>query len=820
MKFKNNTKRNLSLMVLGVAFVPLFFSSNGIANNITNYSNSSVREGEIDSISLGESKSFDVYNYLDELTFTAEYYFSDRQTSDGSITYTLDYSITNQINTTETKFLYLNIYEIQSDGSKIKNSTLSETTSFSLAYEETFTSTVTFTLDEEVDVAFSTAVEYNQSPYESGLVYLFSKDRPVVENSTGNGDVINNEYEISYDYSGDVDLIDDIKFYNGTTLLTEGVDFEILTREEVYNLPTSIKLLNLNPNTIYNEVNMQIYYHTNFPNDNRIDKYTFESFGTMPTDVNSLFSVTTQNVTTNSVEFYAESNLSGINTLTLKKIEILDKDSVVQSFEIENSNADKGGALPLTGLQSNKTYDYDVRVTYSTYSGAEYEVNYDVAPFTTLYEAITIPTFSATNITQNSATLDWSIIDNSSTLDNIVITNVDTSEVVYEGIDKSMTGFELNNLDSNTTYNYQMVVSASDINGNVLTDVTKDLTFKTEIEQPLLATDQSSFEVIDTNSIKLWWSFEDVNSLISKVEIIDKDSATPVYTDEIALDGFDNSELILSDLNSNTTYNYSFVYYWSYVNSTGETVEESSSNDFTFTTYANQPTIDNFSVTERGESNLRLSWNITDIDSTITHAEIVDQDNNVVCPVSELNGEYNVSGLESGNTYNYKLNIDWAAKNTSQTVEPIYSSITEDTVWNIPTINDVTVEEDDENLTISWDIGTNNNDLEIKSIIVVINGEEREVEVNTNGSITIPKDEFELGDNSIKIIVNYADKSNPDEIKSIEKEINYNLSTINGTSKGFPWLILGVALAILIVLLIIIFIVIKIIGSKNKKAKA
>ncbi len=811
MNKKNIKGIYILVFFLGIFLIPFTFSIKKVENTINTYiTNANPRTDSIDSISLGETRNFDVYNPGDELCFNVEYVYVDKTiNTDSTITYELNYSLTNLIDTQPTTKLFINIYEIQSDGSAVKNATLSEETDFSLEVNDVFNDTITFTLDEEIDVAVSTSVLYNASPYESGLVYLFSKDRPIIENNLISEDLSNNKYEASYNYSGDLELVDSIEFYNNETLLVEGTDYQVLTEEEAFNLPTSIEFLNLNSNTIYSEFNLKIYYHTNFPNDNRIDTYNLGSFGTLPNNINDLFSISLESLTSYTANIYAESNLSGITTLTLNKIEILNQDEIIETYDVEVSNANNSGILPVDNLTPNTNYDLDVKATYETYSGSEFSISYDLDNFTTTPLDIEVTNFSTSNITSDSVELNWEISDPSSVITNIQISDKDSLNVIYEGDEKSVSNFEVNNLMSNTAYSYEMTITSTDINGNDLTPLTQTLTFNTSIIEPTL--EEYSIETIDQNSIKLSWKFLDENSYINKVEILDSESTT-IYSDVDATDGFDNDELIINELDSNSIYNYTFNYYWSYTNSSEEIIEDNETINFTSYTDAFAPEISLFKVSERGEDFLTISWDVSDDDSTLNEIEFTNTNDNVSYSTSDLTGTYTFTGLEDSSTYNIEMGVYWNSNNPNQVSDTLFQDISVDTIWKEPIIDEIIVEESDDDFTISWEIGTNNDDLTIDSISIEINGELRELEIDVNGEITIPKDEFFTGDNSIKVIVDYHENDNPDEIKVVEKEINYLNS--NDSFSYWWWTLLAIIILILIMILVLV-----IIKNKNSKIK-
>ncbi len=828
--FKNKW-RLLFSFVLTFLFVSttLIVATSKVENNIFlgNYKKDTLdmKDDSIDSISLGESKEFNVYNTQTppELTFIVSYDYIDKTLNgDGTITYELDYSLTNKINTNPTSILYINIYEIQSDGTSIKNDSLSESIDFSLAVNETFNDGITFTLDEDVDVAVSTAVQYSGSPYESGLVYLFSKDRPIIENQSINEDFNLNEYYLYFDYSGDLDLIDDIKFYNENVLLVEDIDYEVISSESSYSWVNGIKFLNTTPNTIYNQYEVEINYHTNFPNDNRIDRYTISPFGTSPDDLNNLINISANNATKDSVDLQAQANLSGIETITLKNIEIFDGSNSLNSYDLSLSNENQTYNDSISTLESNTTYDLDAVITYETISGANTEVLVDINQFNTLPIDPEIQSFNLEDVSSTTASLSWEINDSDLVVKNIEVKDIDLNSIIYNGLETS-NEILVENLESLTTYNYQLNVTYQDLN-NTEYSVSQDLQFKTTPIEPNLALDNSFINVLDQNNVELTWKFNDENSILNNVQIIDKFDESVIYEDDNS-DGnnnYDYEDYLISDLNSNTTYNYQIKYSWSYTDLDSEEISDSSYIDFSFTTLASNPEIVDFLVSDKTETSMELSWNITDNDNVIDSIEILDESNNLIYSPTSKTGSYNIQDLNKGQEYNFKLQVKWTPLNEEQSNEVIESVVTERTFDNTINIGDVTAESIDDNydilidinlgrdLTINWGSVVINNDvdnsIDITDQLNMIDGEGQ---IN----LTINKDSItSLEDNNIEITINYTDSyGNTDEF-TISKIIPSTSDEIPIYRNLWFWLVVLISL---LVILLLAYLISKIFIKKN-----
>ncbi len=828
--FKNKW-RLLFSFVLTFLFVSttLIVATSKVENNIFlgNYKKETLdmKDDSIDSISLGESKEFNVYNTQTppELTFIVSYDYIDKTLNgDGTITYELDYSLTNKINTNPTSILYINIYEIQSDGTSIKNDSLSESIDFSLAVNETFNDGITFTLDEDVDVAVSTAVQYSGSPYESGLVYLFSKDRPIIENQSINENFNLNEYYLYFDYSGDLDLIDDIKFYNENVLLVEDIDYEVISSESSYSWVNGIKFLNTTPNTIYNQYEVEINYHTNFPDDNRIDRYTISPFGTSPDDLNNLINISANNATKDSVDLQAQANLSGIETITLKNIEIFDGSNSLNSYDLSLSNENQTYNDSISTLESNTTYDLDAVITYETISGANVEVLVDINQFNTLPIDPEIQSFNLEDVSSTTASLSWEISDSDLVVKNIEVKDIDLNSVIYTGLETS-NEILVENLESLTTYNYQLNVTYQDLN-NTEYSVSQDLQFKTTPIEPNLALDNSFINVLDQNNVELTWKFNDENSILNNVQIIDKFDESVIYEDDNT-DGnnnYDYEDYLISDLNSNTTYNYQIKYSWSYTDLDSEEISDSSYIDFSFTTLASNPEIVDFFVSNKTETSMELSWNITDNDNVIDSIEILDESNNLIYSPTSKTGSYNIQDLNKGQEYNFKLQVKWTPLNEEQSNEVIESVVTERTFDNTINIGDVTMESIDDNYDILIDINLGK-DLTINWGSVVINGDvDNSVDitdqlnmVDGEGQInlTINKDSIaSLEDNNIEITINYTDSyGNTDEF-TISKIIPSTSDEIPIYRNLWFWLVVLISL---LVILLLVYLISKIFIRKN-----
>ncbi len=804
-------------------FVFIFFGLiNTNIKNKENIENINKRElnqkiNENDLLFPGEIKHFYGPVYEISNSYKLSFDYIDNVDDGTNITYNFKFDMWNMFNSSSGYNYYISsveilFYEIDNSGSLLYNGS-KEYNVGNLNYNEIYYSDVdSFTVSKDKNIAVKVLADFNGGafPSDSSRIAYLSKlstlDIPNIQNINIDENYDLNEYILSYDLFGKKDLINEISFSNSSLMinLVEGIDYEILEYDTVNtSIPTKIKFLNLNPNTIYNNLKINLKYEEAFFGGSKVVEYVVPTFGTKPENLENAISIESSNPTENSIDLNLNVNLSGMETVNLTNITINDGTEIIKSYDVNLSNEVLNISTTISSLNKNTTYNWDVDLTYKTTLNNTYNFNFALDEFTTTPEKPEIINFDAIDIGVNSVKLIWEIIDNDSSINEVKIYDMNNpTHVIYSGNEILETGFEINNLIESTVYHYGMKLYWKDINGKNLEPITTEIYFATNPTPPSIILD-NSFISIGEESVNLNWEFLDSNNILNKVEIIDNETSNILFEDSDGSNGFNNSIEIL-DLESNKIYNYQIKYYWSYNHPiSGDLITDQNNLNFSFSTKSYVPIINDFSLVNKNETYLTVAWDVTDQSNVVESIEIIDKSNsnNVVFSTNQLVSEYKIQNLNPGQEYNYELKVNWNSLNLEQNTSSILANLNAKTIDNSPNIEEISFEKDSGGMMVYWNI-IDSNDIEIQSINIYVNDEMFFNTNELNGSLYISNEDLNnIKNGNIKVSVNYIDYFGVQ--KSVENEIKYDLRS--NSNKNTSWLWFAEMILIFIILGLVIY---------------
>lgn len=307
----------------------------------------------------------------------------------------------------------------------------------------------------------------------------------------------------------------------------------------------------------------------------------------------------------------------------------------------------------ITGLTVNTTYYYKAYATNNAGTGYG-----DVKQFTTTSSSVQIPsvtTLAATNITNNSATLNGSVTYSGSatiTARGFVYgtSSGNLSNTIQSGSGTGTFGKTITGLSSGTTYYYKTYATYSE--GTRYGEV-KSFTTTTNVLIPSVST--LSAINITTNSATLTGNItSDGGATVTSRGFVYGTSSNNLSQTVQSGSGTGNFSKILTGLPYGTTY-----YYKAYATNSMGTAYGNVMSFATERVYS--PTVITESATRITTNNATLNGNITsDGGATVTSRGFVygtsndNLSNNVQCGSGTSNYSKNLTGLDMGTTYYYK----------------------------------------------------------------------------------------------------------------------------------------------------------------------
>lgn len=192
-------------------------------------------------------------------------------------------------------------------------------------------------------------------------------------------------------------------------------------------------------------------------------------------------------------------------------------------------------------LSPNTSYQFRVCVMCSSVSGTFCS---DLCPFTTLLTSCAAPTgLAANNISSTGATFSWTAVPTAS---KYTVQYKSVSESNWRTVETTTNSLNVNDLVSNTTYQFRVCVMCTDVNGSFCSDL---VSFSTSVTANCVAPTNLSANNISISGATLTWSaVASANRYIVQYKAT---SETAWRTAEVS-----SNSLGINDLAPNTSYQF------------------------------------------------------------------------------------------------------------------------------------------------------------------------------------------------------------------------------------------------------------------------
>lgn len=772
--------------------------------NFQNNSTLKTPRSDVDSITVGESKEFDVYNGSSDLTFHVKYDFLQRidHLDVGEIEYHVNVTITNLINTTSTSNLYYQIIDANTSDIYID-----EENAFSLAFNEEWSKEYQFSVPDDAHLKMRVGVQYSLSPYYSDYIYLLSFDRPTITNLKVEKDISSPEkVNIVWKYQGDPSIIIPEKTYiNGT-----GIGTNILFD------PTSEKFEvdNLSSNTLYDDWSVTIAYESGFDDEvgGKIVEQSLPSFYTFFENVVDVPTFSYANITSSS--FTVEVDFSGILTDTITYTNLYfksDSASIDKSQDID-VDSDQQLTFDFTVNSSQKINDLNVDITLEDNLFNTTTYNLPLPEIQIPSKEITIDNFEIVDgsIEQNSIKINWTIIDDDNIKTKIYLyDNISGSEII-ELNSLSASDYEINNFNSNNNYSLVLKVDWLDpITNDSGTKESSPIEFNTSYNLPKII--DFSLKDHTNNSATLNIKYEDADDIVDTLIIHDNNNNFA----DITLEPNDINPLTHTyKLNNLSLGSYELVLSINWISLDDSGTIESSSISFEI---FDVPEILKFEV-ESFQSKIIVNWEIEDTSFLVDDVEVNLSDGQKES--YDLSGNVNPTISQTTIFDNLEFNTNYQASiiinYTHEGVPDSSTTIKEITTKDVPApiINTFNYEIKDSKIILRWNIEYDSNLVILSSIKIYDSQNELILQTNdSEGELELNGEDYP-GTNEFNLVVNWEDlEGNTSDDWMINKKttVIYNPSTKN---IKLYFIIIFTILALLAIIISIIIIYIK-----NKKVK-
>ncbi len=337
---------------------------------------------------------------------------------------------------------------------------------------------------------------------------------------------------------------------------------------------------------------------------------------------------------------------------TITSIELLKDNNVLKDIDA----TDLDNNIEDTELQTNQTYNYQLKITYNDLydsSGSTLLIlNSEIKNISTENITPTINTFNA-SLNDKTILINWDIKDDSTAITSIsLLRNGDEIKTIAK--EDLANSYNDNDLESNKTYNYSLIVNYQDPynpSGTSLQLYSSGVTVTTEGIIPII----NSFNAtLDDFKTTITWDVSDDKNIITSGTIL-RDGE--LIKDVDGLSGtFEDTNLTMDK-----SYNYQLVInYNDYYNETKTFIL--SSDIIQVVTSNITPIINNFDVSLKNEE-AEITWDISDDASTID--SIIFYKNEI--KIHEINNpktkdlisSWSDPELTMNKSYSYKMMINY-----------------------------------------------------------------------------------------------------------------------------------------------------------------
>jgi len=441
------------------------------------------------------------------------------------------------------------------------------------------------------------------------------------------------------------------------------------------------------------------------------------------TDTTAVISWTTNEAATSSLRYGTDTGYGttlsnpNLNTSHLYLLTGLTKGT---EYHIQLENADASGNIATSD-------DY-------TFTTLEVSNSDDKTPPVITFDA----TSGVTNITNTSATINWSTDETASSKIEYGLDTNYNSNVIDSSLN-STHSYTLNGLTKNTTYHFRL--NNTDPSGNMISS--SDYTFTTidttDYTPPVMtfASSTDITNVSDTSAVISWVTDEVASSSLSFG--IDTTYASSTLTNDYLNTSHTYN---ISGLNKGTTYHFQ-------MKNTDASGNTAVSEDFTFTTTDSSdktPPIITFAtstdITNITNTSVVLNWLTNEVaNSKIEYGEDTSYASSSIDSSFNTNHSYALTDLKKNTTYHFRITSADAAGNSASTDDYTFTTI-DTTDYTPPVITFATSTDitnlTDNSFTISW----TTNELATSSVAYGLNtsyasSSDINNNLNTDHSVTI-----------------------------------------------------------------------------------
>ncbi len=767
--------------------------------------NASEKVGGVDSITVGETKEFDVYNGASELTFHIKYEYLERIniSEESKIEYHINTIITNKINTAKTSALYFQVYDANTGTNYIN-----QTTSFNLAFNDEWSKEQIFSTPDTAHLKMRLGVKYALSPYYSDYIYLLSFDRPTITDLRVEKNINDpRSVNIIWKYQGDPSIIiEDKTFINGEGIDTDSPFDPTSEKYEVNNLQT---------NTLYDDWSVTIAYESGFNDepDGKIVEQQLLPFYTLFNGVHATPNFTYSDVTPSSFKINVE--FSGIpsDSFTYTNLHFKSPSSSIDQSNDINVDGDQNLSFDFTVASKQIINDLSVDITLKDKLSNFTTYNLLLDELRIPAKDVAIDNFEivSDSIQQNAIEINWNITD----VDNIrtkiyLYDNISNTEIM-ELDSLSESNYEISNLNPNTNYNLVLKVDWNNpITNTSGTKESDPISFNTSYNEPKVV--DFSLKEHTNNSAILNIKYEDTDKIVNGLTIHDKNN----NFSDIALKPEDIDPLSQTyQLNNLELGSYELVLYldWTSLDSSGRVESDSISFDI-----FNTPEITKFEISS-SQSRILVNWEVSNSSLLIDDIEIKLSDKDSRTYDFTGSTQTNIvektifENLNHNTKYQVSIIVNYTHKSISDSLTSTKEIATKD-VPPPPTINKFTYKIQDDKIILEWNIEYNSALMNLSSIKIYDSQGKIILETSdSKGELTLEGNNYP-GVNEFNLSVQWEDLDNQtkDEwIKNQKTTVIYDPSELN------LWVIFPILFIIFLLIATIIIFIIDSVGKKKIK---
>ncbi len=434
--------------------------------------------------------------------------------------------------------------------------------------------------------------------------------------------------------------------------------------------------------------------------------------------------------------------------------------------------------------------------------------------------------FNVADVTNTSATFNWSIDDNHYFDTNLSYYLIDENtgkefkvlpwEIEHPEAGPTYFGSHtINGLDSNQDYEFALKIHWDEFStykeGEITTvpedefveNVSKGVnvtftTLRSQYDAPTFESFSVDENSIDLTSATINWSINDPNNLIDEFKLV-------INGETIDLTNYKNDgSYDIKNLKPNETYTLNLEANWSdkeYVYNSGKII----SDTIEFTTLDStwqEPVILNFSINESTmtDTTVPITWKILDINETITNIKIVNGKGDEIENLgTSSSGTQTIDDLVTNTTYRWRLVVEWenTEHGTNGVVKSDLMTFTTLDQYSIPKLKNFEIFDiTDSSAKIKWEYDLHS----ISNLILLVDGQPKmRLDTSWIGEATIdglnPNTTYSL---SLKAEYNIGGEYYFIESESYEFTTNsfkrvkideFNITAINRTSVQVDWAI-------------------------------